>query len=280
MFPQGDALCEDHDEDASRWARNLARVPRGGQVVFRGRGPGPPDSHLADVTAPRLGRTRPAGSRPSCRPPCLDRQTKRGVAERGHVASLGRPALTPRRVPVLTTVCDCRCHSLSVVVRDLAPGRRHVFRVRAENVHGLSEPSTPSLAYCTPALSEYTFYASWWGKPSGADPGCFYCGWSAFCLLLTGGNLLSKYIVQTLGGLIPLSAPESPAVCAAEADDSASDLVLRRSDGEAACLAACLACAALSPCGQSDHVAAPGAGPVQARCQARPSNGSSLSRAS
>lgn len=47
-----------------------------------------------------------------------------------------------------------RCHSLSVVVRDLAPGRRHVFRVRAENVHGLSEPSAVSPAYCTPALTE------------------------------------------------------------------------------------------------------------------------------
>ncbi|XP_034255052.1 calcium/calmodulin-dependent protein kinase type II-like [Thrips palmi] len=47
-----------------------------------------------------------------------------------------------------------RCHSLSAVVRDLAPGRRHVFRVRAENVHGLSEPSAASLAYCTPALTE------------------------------------------------------------------------------------------------------------------------------
>ncbi|KAK3921262.1 Myosin light chain kinase, smooth muscle [Frankliniella fusca] len=47
-----------------------------------------------------------------------------------------------------------RCHSLSVVVRDLAAGRRYVFRVRAENVHGLSEPSAQSLPYCTPALTE------------------------------------------------------------------------------------------------------------------------------
>lgn len=37
-----------------------------------------------------------------------------------------------------------RCHSLSHIVRGLAPGESYVFRVRAENMHGSSEASLES----------------------------------------------------------------------------------------------------------------------------------------
>ncbi|KAI5730222.1 hypothetical protein M8J76_011412 [Diaphorina citri] len=37
-----------------------------------------------------------------------------------------------------------RCHSLSHAIHDLTPGQSYVFRVRAENVHGLSLPSSES----------------------------------------------------------------------------------------------------------------------------------------
>jgi hypothetical protein len=36
------------------------------------------------------------------------------------------------------------CHSLSYVVPGLIPAEQYVFRVRAENIHGLSEASTES----------------------------------------------------------------------------------------------------------------------------------------
>jgi hypothetical protein len=38
----------------------------------------------------------------------------------------------------------CRCHSLSYVVPGLTPAEQYVFRVRAENAHGLSEASAES----------------------------------------------------------------------------------------------------------------------------------------
>jgi hypothetical protein len=37
-----------------------------------------------------------------------------------------------------------RCHSLSYVVPGLTPAEQYVFRVRAENAHGLSEASIES----------------------------------------------------------------------------------------------------------------------------------------
>lgn len=39
----------------------------------------------------------------------------------------------------------CRCHSLSHVVYGLILGQQYTFRVRAENVHGASQPSMESL---------------------------------------------------------------------------------------------------------------------------------------
>lgn len=42
-----------------------------------------------------------------------------------------------------------RCHSLSYMVPGLTPGERYVFRVRAENAHGLSEASVESEPFQT-----------------------------------------------------------------------------------------------------------------------------------
>ncbi|XP_071444620.1 titin homolog [Hetaerina americana] len=47
-----------------------------------------------------------------------------------------------------------RCHSLSFVVTGLNPGEDYYFRVRAANVHGLSQPSCVSLPYRPPSLAE------------------------------------------------------------------------------------------------------------------------------
>lgn len=44
---------------------------------------------------------------------------------------------------VWTTATE-NCHSLNYDIKNLQPGARYVFRVRAENVHGYSKPSTES----------------------------------------------------------------------------------------------------------------------------------------
>ncbi|XP_008180551.1 titin isoform X2 [Acyrthosiphon pisum] len=61
-----------------------------------------------------------------------------------------------------------KCHSLSHIVRGLAPGESYVFRVRAENMHGSSEASLES----TPVYILQTDYGNTlWPKTVNIDDG-------------------------------------------------------------------------------------------------------------
>jgi len=48
---------------------------------------------------------------------------------------------------VLSLFPFSRCHSLSYMVPGLTPAEQYVFRVRAENAHGLSEASAESESF-------------------------------------------------------------------------------------------------------------------------------------